>query len=156
MHVNKTKFERNSSPEYYHMTCIRKTTHKLKRSIPSEARYINLSRVNRTARQRLKLSCEYFYWSLGCPQLTSSSCDVRVHFRVARQRCVKCECKHSPQKQPSPLAPCAGDVSSSRNVPSGEKLGAQVAQAQCESLNNGPDKNDSNNGNEHVGMQENC
>ena len=28
----------------------------------------------------------YFYRSLGCPQLTSSSCDVRVHFRVTRQR----------------------------------------------------------------------
>ena len=28
----------------------------------------------------------YFYRSLGCPQLTSSSCDVRVHFTVARQR----------------------------------------------------------------------
>ena len=25
MHVNETKFERNSSLEYYHMTCIRKT-----------------------------------------------------------------------------------------------------------------------------------
>ena len=24
MHVNKTKFERKSSLEYYHMTCIRK------------------------------------------------------------------------------------------------------------------------------------
>ena len=27
MHVNKTKFERNSSLEYYHMTCIGKTKH---------------------------------------------------------------------------------------------------------------------------------
>ena len=27
MHVNKTKFERNSSLEYYHMTCIGKTEH---------------------------------------------------------------------------------------------------------------------------------
>jgi len=25
MHVNKTKFERNSSLEYYHMTCLGKT-----------------------------------------------------------------------------------------------------------------------------------
>ena len=27
MHVNKTKFERNNSLEYYHMTCIGKTKH---------------------------------------------------------------------------------------------------------------------------------
>ena len=27
MHVNKTKFERNSSLEFYHMTCIGKTKH---------------------------------------------------------------------------------------------------------------------------------
>ena len=27
MHVNKTKFERNSSLKYYHMTCIGKTKH---------------------------------------------------------------------------------------------------------------------------------
>ena len=33
MHVNKTKFERNSSLEYYHMTCVGKTKHKQKRSI---------------------------------------------------------------------------------------------------------------------------
>ena len=33
MHVNKTKFERNGSLEYYHMTCIGKKTYKLKRSI---------------------------------------------------------------------------------------------------------------------------
>ena len=34
MHVNKTEFERNSSLEYYHMTCIGKTkTYKLKSSI---------------------------------------------------------------------------------------------------------------------------
>ena len=39
-------------------------------------------------------SCEYFYRSLGCPQLMSSSCDIRVHFRVARQLCYfKCKCK---------------------------------------------------------------
>ena len=30
-------------------------------------------------------------WSLGCQQLTSSSCDVRVHFRVARQCYFKCK-----------------------------------------------------------------
>ena len=28
MHVNKTKFERISSLEYYHMTCIAETKHK--------------------------------------------------------------------------------------------------------------------------------
>ena len=34
MHVNKTKFERNISLEYYHMTCIAKiTSYRLKRSI---------------------------------------------------------------------------------------------------------------------------
>ena len=38
-------------------------------------------------------SCEYFYRSLGCPQLTSSSSDVRMHFRVAGQRVFKGECK---------------------------------------------------------------
>ena len=38
-------------------------------------------------------SCEYFYTSIGCPQLTSSSCDVRVPSRVARRRYFKCECK---------------------------------------------------------------
>ena len=27
MHESKTKFERNSSQEYYHMTCIGKTKH---------------------------------------------------------------------------------------------------------------------------------
>ena len=27
MHVNKTKFERNSSLDYYHMACIGKATH---------------------------------------------------------------------------------------------------------------------------------
>ena len=27
VHVNKTKLERNSSVEYYHMTCIGKTKH---------------------------------------------------------------------------------------------------------------------------------
>ena len=32
MHVNKTKFEKNGSLEYYHMTCINKT-YKLKRFI---------------------------------------------------------------------------------------------------------------------------
>ena len=34
MHVHKTKFERNSSLEYYHLTCIGKTikTYKLKRT----------------------------------------------------------------------------------------------------------------------------
>ena len=45
------------------------------------------------AQQGRNLSCEYFYRSLGCPQLTSSSCDVRVHFRVARQCYFKCKCK---------------------------------------------------------------
>ena len=29
MHVNKTKFERNSSLEYYHMTCIAKEVYRL-------------------------------------------------------------------------------------------------------------------------------
>ena len=41
--------------------------------------------------------CEYFYRSLGCQQLTSSSCDVREHFRVARQcyfKCKICKCYH--------------------------------------------------------------
>ena len=33
MLMNKTKFERNSSLGYYHMACIGKTKHKLKRSI---------------------------------------------------------------------------------------------------------------------------
>ena len=33
------------------------------------------------------------YRSLGCPQLTSSSCNVMVHFRVARQYYFKCKCK---------------------------------------------------------------
>ena len=33
-----------------------------------------------------------FYRSLGCPQLTSSSCDVRVHFGVAMQCYFKCKC----------------------------------------------------------------
>ena len=37
------------------------------------------------AQRGRNLSCEYFYRSLGCQELTSSSCDVRVHFRVARQ-----------------------------------------------------------------------
>ena len=32
MHVNNKKIERNSSLEYYHMTCIGKKTYKLKRS----------------------------------------------------------------------------------------------------------------------------
>ena len=36
---------------------------------------------------------EVVYKSFGCPQLTSSSCDVRVHFRVARDCYFKCECK---------------------------------------------------------------
>ena len=36
---------------------------------------------------------EVVYKSFGCPQLTSSSCDVRVHFRVARECYFKCECK---------------------------------------------------------------
>ena len=36
---------------------------------------------------------EYFYRSLGCLQLTSSSCDIRVYFWVARQCQIKCECK---------------------------------------------------------------
>ena len=45
------------------------------------------------AQQGRNLSCEYFYRSLGCPQLTSSSCDVRVHFGVAMQCYFKCKCK---------------------------------------------------------------
>ena len=58
--------------------------------IPSEARFINLSHTQLAshvliAQQGRNSSCEYFYRSLGCRQLTSSSCDVRVHFRVARQ-----------------------------------------------------------------------
>ena len=36
---------------------------------------------------------EVVYKSFGCPQLTSSSCDVRVHIRVARECYFKCECK---------------------------------------------------------------
>ena len=36
---------------------------------------------------------EYFYRSLGCLQLTSSSCDIRVYFWVARQCQINCECK---------------------------------------------------------------
>ena len=36
---------------------------------------------------------EVVYKSFGCPQLTSSSCDVRVHFKVARECYFKCECK---------------------------------------------------------------
>ena len=63
-------------------------------SVPSEAKgaspwkvYKFVARVDCTARQKLQ------YRSLGCPQLTSSSFDVRVHFRVARQRYFKCECK---------------------------------------------------------------
>ena len=55
--------------------------------IPSEARFINLSRVDRTTRQKLEL--RYFYRSLGCPQLTPSPSDVgcvgqwsRVNFHL--------------------------------------------------------------------------
>ena len=33
MHMNKTKFERNSSLEYYHMTCIGKTKHTSQRGL---------------------------------------------------------------------------------------------------------------------------
>ena len=33
MHVNETKFERNSSLEYYHMTCIAKTKHTSERGL---------------------------------------------------------------------------------------------------------------------------
>ena len=36
---------------------------------------------------------EVVYKSFGCPQLTSSSCDVRVHIRVARECYFKCKCK---------------------------------------------------------------
>ena len=36
---------------------------------------------------------EYFHRSLGCLQLTSSSCDIRAYFWVARQCQIKCECK---------------------------------------------------------------
>ena len=55
-----------------------------------KARFKNLAPTQRVSRaliaqQGRNLNCEYFYRSLGCRQLTSSSCDVRVHFRVARQ-----------------------------------------------------------------------
>ena len=53
-------------------------------------RFTNLSHALIAQRGR-NSSCEYR--SLGCPQLTSSSFDVSVHFRVARQRYFKCECK---------------------------------------------------------------
>ena len=59
---------------------------------PRLARFINLS-CALIAQRGKNLSCEYFYRSLGCLQLTSSSFDVRVLFRVARQRSFKCECK---------------------------------------------------------------
>ena len=38
MHVNKTKFERNRSLEYYHMTCIGKTKHARQRDLLNSAR----------------------------------------------------------------------------------------------------------------------
>ena len=37
MHVNKNTFERNSSLEYYHKTCVGKTKHTTKRSIEIQA-----------------------------------------------------------------------------------------------------------------------
>ena len=48
-----------------------------------------VSRVDRTARQKLELWI--FLLISWCQQLTSSSCDVRVHFRVARQCYFKCK-----------------------------------------------------------------
>ena len=64
--------------------------------ICEEKRLINLSHTQHASRALIaqpgrNSSCEYFYWSLGCQQLTSSSCDVRVHFRVARQCYFKCK-----------------------------------------------------------------
>ena len=46
MHVNKTKFERNSSLEYYyHMTCIWKTKHKL----------LSIDKLDRAQRRAAKI-----------------------------------------------------------------------------------------------------
>ena len=61
-----------------------------------KARFKNLAPTQRVSRaliaqQGRNLNCEYFYRSLGCRQLTSSSCDVRVHFGVARQCYFKCK-----------------------------------------------------------------
>ena len=58
------------------------------------ARFINWSRVQPAplaliAQRGKNSSCEYFYISLACLQLTSSSCDLRV----VMQRYFKCECK---------------------------------------------------------------
>ena len=53
-------------------------------------RFTNLSHAL-IAQRGKNSSCGYR--SLGCPQLTSSSFDISVHFRVARQRYFKCECK---------------------------------------------------------------
>ena len=61
-------------------------------SVPSEERFIKFAaRVDCTARQKLEL--RIFLQICWFPQLMSSSFDVRVHFRVARQRYFKCECK---------------------------------------------------------------
>ena len=58
------------------------------------ARFMNWSRAQPAplaliAQRGKNSSCEYFYISLACLQLTSSSCD----FRVVMQRYFKCECK---------------------------------------------------------------
>ena len=63
----------------------------------------NLWKKNKQCSYELILStarclCEVYkfvvvYKFVGCPQLTSSSCDVRVHFGVAMQCYFKCKCK---------------------------------------------------------------
>ena len=61
-------------------------------SAPNQSKYRFICRALIAQRGR-NSSCGYFDRSLGCLQLTSSSCEVRVHFRVARKRYFKCECK---------------------------------------------------------------
>ena len=48
MHVNKTKFERNSSPEYYHMTCIGQTKHTSLRGLFVQTMQAWVSLIHRT------------------------------------------------------------------------------------------------------------
>ena len=92
-----------------------------------------MSRVNRTARQRIELlniSIDLLGVRSGRHPLVASGCILRLPGNATSGANANVACKNS--RFSSLLA--AGDVSSSRNVPNGEELGVQAAQAQCKSL----------------------
>ena len=94
MQVNKTKFERNGSLEYYHLTCIGKNkTYKLNRSIEGDVR------TNENAFTKLMLnrnSSPVLTLATGRVSLGTRFFKKPGNFRVAPSLCLKARLSGKP------------------------------------------------------------